>query len=71
MKTLITKENQVNVNTFYHVSKTNSTGRLKVRRNGNTKVWKTRPDEFKIPVKYGLYEYGYLTEKDCNNWTID
>lgn len=25
-----------------------------MRRNGATKMWKTRPDEFRIPVKYGF-----------------
>ena len=43
-------------------------------RNGQTKTWKTRPGEFRIPVKYGLYRYGYIfhttahlyhTEEDC------
>ncbi len=43
-------------------------------RNGRTKIWKTRPGEFRIPVKYGLYDYGYIdhtmadvvhTEEDC------
>jgi len=71
MATTVTKENQEGVREFYHISKTNSTGRLKVRRNGETKVWKTRPLEFKIPVKYGLYEFGYITQDNCNDWTIN
>ncbi len=45
-----------------------------LRRNGATKTWKTRPDEFRIPVKFGLRGYSYLepadlpyvhTEEDC------
>lgn len=32
------------------------------RRNGRTKTWKTRPGEFRIPVKHGLRSYGYITE---------
>jgi hypothetical protein len=66
-----TKENQETVNTFYHVSKTNSTGRIRVRRNGKTKTWKRTPEKFQIPVKYGLYEYGYITNENCKEWTID
>lgn len=31
------------------------------RRNGATKTWKTRPGEFRIPVKFGLYSYDYIT----------
>lgn len=29
-----------------------------LRRNGQTKTWKTRPHDFHIPVKYGLRGYG-------------
>jgi hypothetical protein len=36
------------------------------RRNGQTKTWKTRPDEFKVPVKYGLYAYGYVTQDNAH-----
>jgi hypothetical protein len=32
------------------------------RRNGRTQTWKTRPDEFRVPVKYGLYGYGQITD---------
>lgn len=31
------------------------------RRNGRTKTWKTRPGEFRIPVKAGLRACGYIT----------
>jgi len=37
-------------------------GRLwAIRRNGVTKLWKTRPTEFCIPVKAGLLSCGYIT----------
>ena len=73
MKTLVTKQNQENVNTFYHINMVNKSDKqpLRVRRNGATKTWKTRPDEFRIPVKYGLYEYAYITQDNCNEWTIN
>ena len=32
------------------------------RRNGRTQLWKTRPTEFRVPVKHGLYHYGYITQ---------
>jgi hypothetical protein len=32
-----------------------------VRRNGRTQCWKTRPNEFRIPIKAGLYVYDALT----------
>jgi hypothetical protein len=34
------------------------------RRNGATKTWKTRPGAFRIPVKHGMYQYGYIEEVD-------
>lgn len=33
----------------------------KLRRNGQTKKWKTRPDDFRIPVKMGLRTCGQVT----------
>lgn len=33
-----------------------------VRRNGKTKMWKTRPGEFKIPVKVGFRSHAYITQ---------
>lgn len=71
MATLVTKENQEGVQTFYHATRTNTTGRMKVRRSGQTKTWKTRPEEFEIPVKYGLYESSYITHNNCHEWCIN
>jgi hypothetical protein len=44
------------------------------RRNGATQTWKTRPADYRTPVKYGLKGYGQITpanahlfhaEEDC------
>lgn len=35
----------------------------RVRRNGRTQTWKTRPGEFRIPVVAGLRAYGAITHK--------
>lgn len=32
------------------------------RVNGKPKTWKRSPDRVKVPVKHGLYTYGYITE---------
>jgi hypothetical protein len=48
---------------LYHRAFRNADGspqRWKV--NGKIKLWKTRPDEIKIPVKNGLKNFGYVTE---------
>lgn len=38
-------------------------GWWKARRNGKTKLWKSRPDEFRIPVKAGLRSCGQITHE--------
>lgn len=38
------------------------------RRNGSTKYWKTRPNEFSIPVKVGMYGYGHINELNVHQW---
>lgn len=35
-----------------------------LRRNGRTKTWVRRPEAYQIPVKYGMYEYGYIMSAD-------
>lgn len=41
-----------------------------VRRNGKTKLWKTRPDDFKIPVKAGLRECGYIDYHNVDQFVV-
>lgn len=36
----------------------------KLRRNGQTKLWKRSPERFSIPVKAGLKSYGRIEETD-------
>lgn len=38
------------------------------RVNGQVKLWKRSPDRFQIPVKYGLYDHGYVTQD--NAWMV-
>lgn len=45
----------------------NSGNWWKLRRNGKTKTWKTRPKEFRIPVKAGIWTYGALTETTASD----
>ena len=37
------------------------------RVNGKCHTWKTRPDEFKVPLKHGLRSYGYLNNQTARN----
>jgi hypothetical protein len=45
------------------------------RRNGQTKTWVTRPEEFSVPVKYveqswvhGLYGHAYVDHDNASDW---
>lgn len=40
------------------------------RRNGATQTWKTRPGEFRIPVKYGLRGYGQITNNNAGEFHV-
>jgi hypothetical protein len=47
----------------------------RLRRNGQTQKWKTRPDDYRIPVKAGLKSCGEITHRSAvallladNNW---
>lgn len=36
------------------------------RVSGRPKVWKTRPDEVRVPVKRGMYQHSALTHDNLN-----
>ena len=36
------------------------------RVNGKVKTWKRSIERVQVPVKYGLYGYGYVTENDLD-----
>jgi hypothetical protein len=41
------------------------------RVNGACKTWKTRPDEFSLPIKYGYNgPYTYITETNCHKFHL-
>jgi hypothetical protein len=35
------------------------------RSNGRCKTWKRSPEKFKLPIKHGLWDYGYITEQNA------
>ena len=39
----------------------------RLRRNGKTQTWKTRPGEFRIPIKAGLKACGEITDLNMDN----
>ena len=50
---------------LYHTINKNADGTpQRWRVNGKVKTWKRSPEKVKIPVKYGLYGFDYVTEND-------
>ena len=53
--------------TLYHMSNRNADGSpQRWRVNGAVKTWKTRPTEVRVPIKYGLRDCDYLTERELH-----
>lgn len=58
--------------TFYHVTARNADGSaVRARVNGRCKVWKTRPNEYRLPVKYGLRHCFYITHDNGAEWLLN
>jgi len=68
----LTPQTALLASNFWHRKLTYKDGvtPLSARRNGATKTWRTRPGEFRIPCKYGMYEYFYITQADADDWSI-
>lgn len=41
-----------------------------VRVNGKVKTWVREPNRFRIPIKHGLYESGYITEYTAGDFHL-
>jgi hypothetical protein len=44
---------------------------LRARVNGQCKTWKTRPDEWQLPMKHGLRTCFYITQSNAHEWSIE
>lgn len=70
----ITKTIAVNLNyrdEMHHKTSTNSDGSpTRCRVNGACKTWKTRPAEFRLPVKHGLKTCFYIDQTNADDWEV-
>jgi hypothetical protein len=41
------------------------------RRNGATQTWKTRPDDFRVPIKAGLKVYGAIDPQSLRHFYVE
>jgi hypothetical protein len=55
---------------IYHISKQNADGTKMRARVTSVKKWKTRPDEVRVRVKHGLYDYAEFNELDIDQLTL-
>lgn len=70
--TMITKDQAMTKRYFSHVTLKDSRGNpVRCRATGKCQTWKTRPDNFKLPVKYGLYMSFYITPENADQWVAD
>lgn len=58
----ITREQALTLDTFhYPAGGSADADKCSIwRRNGKTQTWVTRPTHYRIPVKYGLYDFGNI-----------
>lgn len=57
---------------LFHATERDSRGNSRaVRLNGRVKLWKTRPDEFEQPVKFGLYDAFRISHRDAGDWLTE
>ena len=38
------------------------------RKSGMLKTWKTRPNDFRMPVKYGMRNHYYIDQGNCDQF---
>ena len=66
---MLTRTDVMNQSTFYHVTLRNADGTaVRCRANGQLKTWKTRPSEWRLPVKHGLRDCFYLGPSNAHEW---
>jgi len=66
---MITKQEAMTADMFYHISRRNKDGTaLRARRNGKTQTWVRRPNDFSIPVKHGLKRCFRIDDSSRCDW---
>lgn len=73
---MITKDQALTENDFHFGTCAETIGprggktiqQTRARRNGKTQVWKTRPNDFRVPIKHGLYAYGEITQQNADQF---
>ena len=57
---------------LHHVTQRNADNTpVRWRVTGKVKTWKTMPERVRVPVKYGMYSHGYLTEDELDQVSLE
>ena len=73
---MITREQAINDldygKTIFHATSRNADGSpSRAKITGKIKLWKTRPNDFRIPWKHGLYgPHGYADQDTAAEWYL-
>ena len=79
---MVTKEQALNCRYFHYTGKRQCKrvvgprggvreNVVQVRANGQCKTWKRDPERFQLPIKYGLYEYSYITNENAADFHVE
>ncbi len=56
---------------IYYLGARNRDGSLvRFRVNGKVQTWKTRPNDIRVPLKHGLYDYGELANYNLADFSL-
>jgi len=64
---MITKDQAISSNMFHYQHREGEKPQ-QWRRNGKTQTWKTRPEDYVVPVKFGLWDYYHITPSVADNF---
>jgi len=64
----ITRDQAMTENVFHENAQRTDGTCYAHRRNGKTQTWKTRTDDFRTPIVYGLRGYGQLTPANADQF---
>lgn len=68
---MVTKQEAMTCGEFFCITHRKRNGGIfRYRASGKCKTWKTRPDHFRLPVKYGIYQSCYITHENAHEWSV-
>lgn len=63
----LTHKGTIYLYNLFNADKTN----MRCKPSGKCQTWKKDTNRFKLPVKHGLYDHGYITEDNMTQFYIE